>query len=127
MKTKHTETQYLTRFGKTTYIHGRESILFRDRERITKQYIEEEDHFTQTQLIALIAAMAARLLPLQLSLSLYSLALTHHTFCSQLCSLSRCLFIGKNGATAPALLQQRWLHMGCTILSMVGATTIVAF
>ena len=25
---------------------------------------------------------------------------------------------------APTLLQQRWLHMGCTILSMVGATTI---
>jgi hypothetical protein len=94
--------------------------------------MEEEDHFTQTLLPALIAAlaaaaMAARLLPLQLSLSLYSLALTHHTFCSQRCSLSRCLFIGKNGATAPALLQQRWLHMGCIILSMVGATTIVAF
>jgi hypothetical protein len=40
--------------------------------------MEEEDHFTQTQLPTLIAAfaaaaMAARLLPLQLSLSLYTL------------------------------------------------------
>ena len=31
---KHTKTQYLTWFDKTAYIHGRESILFRDRERI---------------------------------------------------------------------------------------------
>ena len=31
---KHTETQYFTWFGKTAYIHGRESILFRDWERI---------------------------------------------------------------------------------------------
>jgi hypothetical protein len=54
-----TLTQYLTWFGKTTYIHGRESILFRDRERITTQYMEEEDHFTQTQLSALFAALAA--------------------------------------------------------------------
>jgi hypothetical protein len=29
-----TLTQYFTWFGKTAYIHGRESILFRDRERI---------------------------------------------------------------------------------------------
>ena len=69
MEAKHTETQYLMWFDKTAYIHGRESILFRDRERITTQYMEEEDHFTQTQLTALIAAlaaaaMAARLLPL---------------------------------------------------------------
>jgi hypothetical protein len=47
---KHTETQYLTWFGKTAYIHGRESILFRDREMIQYKYMEEEDHFTQTQL-----------------------------------------------------------------------------
>jgi len=31
-ETKHTRTQYLTWFGKTAYIHGKESILFRDRE-----------------------------------------------------------------------------------------------
>ena len=47
---KHTKTQYLTWFGKTAYNHGRESILFRDRERIQYKYMEEEDHFTQTQL-----------------------------------------------------------------------------
>jgi len=47
-------TQYLTWFGKTAYIHGRESILFRDRERIITQYMEEEDHFTLTQLLALL-------------------------------------------------------------------------
>jgi hypothetical protein len=97
MKTKHTETQYLTRFGKTTYIHGRESILFRDRERITKQYIEEEDHFTQTQLIALIAAMAARLLPLQLSLSLYSLHIL-----TILCSVCSALLL--------SIYRQEWCH-----------------
>jgi hypothetical protein len=43
--------------------------------------MEEEDHFTQTQLPALFgaltaAAIAARLLPLQLSLSLHSYVLT---------------------------------------------------
>jgi len=46
--------------------------------------MEEEDYFTQTQLSALIAAlatvaMAARLLPLHLSFSLYSLTHTHHS------------------------------------------------
>jgi len=46
--------------------------------------MEEEDYFTQTQLPALIAAlatvaMAARLLPLHLSFSLYSLTHTHHS------------------------------------------------
>jgi hypothetical protein len=70
MKGKHTETQYLTWFGKTAYIHGRESILLEIREMIQNKYMEEEDHFTQTLLPTLIAAlaaaaMAARLLPLQ--------------------------------------------------------------
>jgi hypothetical protein len=32
-RVKHTDTIF-TWFGKTAYIHGRESILFRDRERI---------------------------------------------------------------------------------------------
>jgi len=68
--------------------------------------------------------MAARLLPLQpFTFSLgFSTALS--TLSLSLLSLSQFLFIGNNGATTPALLQQRWLHMGCTILSMVGATTI---
>jgi len=56
---KHTETQYLTWFGKTAYIHGRESILLEIRERIQNKYMEEEDHFTHTQLPAFFAALAA--------------------------------------------------------------------
>jgi hypothetical protein len=75
-----TLTQYLTWFGKTAYIHGRESILLEIRERI---YMEEEDHFTQTLLPALIvalaaAAMAARLLPLQL----FTFSHLSYSFCS---------------------------------------------
>ena len=45
-----TLTQYFTWFGKTAYIHGRESILLEIyRERITT-YMEEEDHFTPSSL-----------------------------------------------------------------------------
>jgi len=94
----------LTWFGKTAYIHGRESILLEIRERIQNKYMEEEDHFTLTLLPTLIvalaaAAMAAALLPLQLStFSLYS---SHsHTSLTQFALLSCCLFIGKNGATS---------------------------
>jgi hypothetical protein len=43
--------------------------------------------------------MAARLLPLQLSLSLNSFSQTHHTLYT-FCSHSRCPFIGNNGATS---------------------------
>jgi hypothetical protein len=65
--------------------------------------MEEEDHFTQTLLPALVAAlaaaaMAARLLPLQLSLSLYShsRSLYHAQF-----ALSRMpLFIGIHGSSS---------------------------
>ena len=50
LEAKHTGTQYLTWFGKTAYIHGRESILLEiDRESVTT-HMEEEAHFTQTQL-----------------------------------------------------------------------------
>jgi hypothetical protein len=56
---KHTGIQYLTWFGKTAYIHGRESILLEIREMIQYKYTEEEDHFTQTLLLALFAALAA--------------------------------------------------------------------
>ena len=46
--------------------------------------MEEEDHFIQTQLSALIAtlaaaAMTARLLPLPFTLSLFSLTHAHHS------------------------------------------------
>jgi hypothetical protein len=41
-----TLAQYFTWFGKSAYIHGRESILLEIyRERITT-HMEEEDHFT---------------------------------------------------------------------------------
>jgi len=58
--------------------------IIRDREMIQYKYMEEEDYFTQTLLPALIdalaaAAMAAGLLPLQLSLSFYSLTHTHRS------------------------------------------------
>jgi len=51
------------------YIHGRKPILLEIRERIQYKYIEKKDHFTQTLLPALFAALAAaamttRLLPL---------------------------------------------------------------
>jgi len=73
--------------------------------------MEEEDHFTQTLLPALIAAlaaaaMAARLLPLQLStFSLYSShSHTSLTFCSltvpfyrQQWCCSTCSFVNKGG------------------------------
>jgi hypothetical protein len=65
--------------------------------------MEEKDHFTQTLLPALIAALAAaamtaRLLPLQLSLSLYSLHIftTLYTVCSAL--------------LLPIYRQEWWLH-----------------
>jgi len=60
---------------------------------IKTQYMEEEDHFTQTQLPALIAAlaataMAARLLPLQLSTFSLVLYISHHSHLSLLYSLA---------------------------------------
>jgi hypothetical protein len=71
---KHIGTQYLTWFGKTVYIYGKESILFRDRERITTQYMEEEeDHFTQTLLPALLLQWQQGCCHCSPSLSLYTL------------------------------------------------------
>jgi len=118
---KHTETQYLTWFGKTAYIYGRESILFRDRERITTQYMEKEDHFTHTQLPALLLHL--QLLQWQQgcchcssSLSLYSL---HILTTLILFALTKsCLFIGIHD-----IFSTMATH-GLIHLSMVGATTI---
>jgi len=129
---KHTETQYLTWFGKTAYIHGRESILFRDRERITTQYMEEEDHFTQTQLPALLLHL--QLLQWQQgcchcspSLSLYSLHIitTLHILLSlsvpfyrQQCCHQLLLFFNKGGCQ----LQPFFNNDGCQPLtSWMGA------
>jgi len=93
--------------------------FIRDRERIQNKYMEEEDHFTLLySQLSHTAAYSSRATAhgnsssFSLILSLYS----HHTLTSLLhsqsltfCSLSRCPFIGNNGAIAPALLQQRWL------------------
>jgi hypothetical protein len=73
--------------------------------------MEEEDHFTQTQLPALL------LLPLQLSLSLYSHVLTLSTL--SFCSHKYASFIGKYG--------QHWWDKEAlkhaTICGINGATT----
>jgi hypothetical protein len=60
-------------------------ILLEIREMIQNKYMEEEDHFTLTQLPALIAALAAAAMAAawQLSLSLYSLHIL-----TTLCTLS---------------------------------------
>jgi len=78
--------------GLANCLHPRERfILLEIRERIQNKYMEEEDHFTllYSQLIftaLAAAAMAARLLPLQLSFSPHSC--THsrfsHSFFSQI-------------------------------------------
>ena len=58
---------------------------------------------TSLKLYSQLSHTAAHGNPLSLLFSSYS----HNPF--SFCSLSRCLFIGKNGATAPALFQQMWL------------------
>jgi len=93
---KHTKTQYLKWFRKTP-TSTREVHIIRDRERIQYKYMEEKDHFTQTQLSALLLPL--QLLPLAAPLFLlFSIALL--STCSNFAALSRCLFIGKNGATS---------------------------
>jgi len=93
---KHTETQYLTWFGKLLTSTGEVNII-RDIEKKVTTHMEKEDHFTQTLLLALSHCCTWQ--PLFLSYSLHILTTLSHF------ALSRCLFIGKNGATAPALLQ----------------------
>ena len=120
-----TLTQYFTWFGKTAYIHGRESILFRDRERITT-YMEEEDHFTQTQLPALNCctcsccngSKAAALAALFLSTLLHTLTFSHSLNPLTLLSQNHASFIGIHG-----IFSTMAAH-GLIHLSMVGATTI---
>ena len=95
--------------------------IIRDREMIQYKYMEEEDYFTQTLLPALIdalaaAAMAAGLLPLQLSLSFYSLTHTHRSLSLSFCSQIMPLFIGISWQTIGHQLWHKWWqHMGCTI------------
>jgi len=71
-----TLTQYLTWFGKSPTSTGEVHII-RDRERIQYKYMEEEDHFTQTLLPALITALAAAALG-NPSFSLCSLLICSH-------------------------------------------------
>ena len=94
---------------------------------IQYKYMEEEDHFTQTQLPALIAALTDAALGSPSFSLLFSL----------LCSLSRCLFIGNNGGCQLQLFfnnggcQPLTLGMGCcicqwTVSSINGCCTLMA-
>jgi len=74
----------------------------------------------------LLAALGSPLSPIFLtSLAALSLSLSLSiSFCSQIMPL----FIGNSWQTRGHKLWHKWWqHMGCTILPMVGATTIVAF
>jgi hypothetical protein len=67
--------------------------------------------------------MATRLLPLQLFI--FSLGLSTALTISLFALQNYASFIGINGkASGHHLWHKWWQHMGCTILSMVGATTI---
>jgi hypothetical protein len=101
--------------------------IIREREMIQYKYMEEEDHFTQTQLPALIAALTDAALGSPSFSLLFSL----------LCSLSRCLFIGNNGGCQLQLFfnnggcQPLTLGMGCcicqwTVSSINGCCTLMA-
>ena len=123
LEAKHTGTQYLTWFGKSPTSTGEVNII-RDRQRKELQHtwrrritsLKLYSHCSHTLL-----HKAAGLLPLAAILSF-----SPHVFlsCSLLCSnfatLSWCLFIGKNGATTPTLIQQWWLSK-----SMVGAVHLL--
>jgi len=101
---------------------------------IQYKYMEEEDHFTQTQLPALIAALT------DAALGNPSFSLLFSLLCSlslKPCSLSRCLFIGNNGGCQLQLFfnnggcQPLTLGMGCcicqwTMPSINGCCTLMA-
>jgi len=106
MEVKHTETQYLMWFGKTAYIYGRESILLEIEKGNNRNTWRRR--ITSLKLNYQLSHTAAHGSNSSFSLIL-SIALTTFSLSAQFALLSCCLFIGKNGATAPALLQQRWL------------------
>ena len=105
LEAKHTGTQYLTWFGKSPTSTGEVNII-RDRQRKELQHtwrrritsLKLYSHCSHTLL-----HKAAGLLPL-----------------AAIATLSWCLFIGKNGATTPTLVQQWWLSK-----SMVGAVYLL--
>ena len=63
------QTQYFTWFGKTAYIHGRESFYYRQRKDTINTW--RRRHIHSTQLTVLAAAVAAGLLPMAAALSLF--------------------------------------------------------
>jgi len=99
---KHTETQYFSGSAKPPTSTGESPYYLEIRERIHYKYMEEEDHFTQTQLPALLLHLqllqwqqgCCHCSSLFLSTLLYKLT-TLSTFCSH----SWCPFIGNNDAT----------------------------
>jgi len=128
MEVKHTETQYLTWFGKTAYIHGRESILLEIEKGNNRNTWRRR--ITSLKLNSQLSHTAAHGSSSSFSLIL-STALTIFSLSAQFALLFCCLFIGKNGATAPALLQQRWLptpsllQQWWLLKSMVGAVHLL--
>jgi hypothetical protein len=84
LEAKYTDTQYLTWFSKSS-TSTREVHIIRDRKRIQYTYIEEEDHIHSTQLLALIAALAATAMAAAIAATLFFSSLL---FSSQ--SLSFC-------------------------------------
>jgi hypothetical protein len=81
------------------------------------KYMEEDDHFTQTQLPTFLLPL--QLLPLAAPLFLlFSTALL--STCSNFAALSRCLFMARMVPSALALLQQWWLPK-----SMVGVVYLL--
>jgi hypothetical protein len=84
LEAKHIDTQYLTWFGKSPTSTG-EVHTIRDREKIQYTYMEEEDHIHSTQLLALIAALAATAMAAAIAATLFFSSLL---FSSQ--SLSFC-------------------------------------
>jgi hypothetical protein len=115
-----TLTQYFTWFGKSLTSTG-ESHCIRDRERITTQYMEEEDHIhsNSTPSSHTLLHIAAGLLPMAAApLSLFFSSLHSHTL-SHLLSNNYASFIGKYG--------QHWWDKEAlkhaTICGINGATT----
>jgi hypothetical protein len=97
--------------------------IIRDRERIQYKYMKEKDHFTQTQLPALIAALAAAAMAIRLQLlQLFTFSLglsTALTISLKLCSLLVPIYrhewchqlqlFFNNGGCQPLTLG--WVHM----------------
>jgi len=119
-------TQYLTWFGKTAYIHGRESILFRDREK-GLQHIWRRRITSLSPLPALNCcacsccngSKAAAIAALFLSTLLHTLTFSLLSFCSHIMPL----FIGISWQLFLLCCQHWWLpnsssfnNGGCQLL-----------